>query len=208
MAQEPATGVALLAVTFPNIHRVAATMGAAIAVEEAAGVGSMTRSGRPWGNVGPPPAVVVSDRRGGYKVRSSSTATGEVPASVDAKTSQGEREVELLQPSLHGRPRPLRVMADPAAFHNAATVGKFVRAPRTQLRLFLFPTPSPELTPAAPVWNELKQRQLGKHPIKHQTDLKKRLRSILKSVQRKAEKVRSFFQLPDTKYAAIPEAVT
>jgi transposase len=116
--------------------------------------------------------------------------------------------VEFLQQILQGRTRPLIIIADQASFHKSSVVREFVRAHRTQIRLFFFPPYSPELNPDEQVWNELKHRRLGKQPIKNKTDLKKRIRSILKSLQRKAEKVRSFFQLPDTKYAAIPEAAT
>ena len=69
--QDQAKVAAFLEVTFPNIQRVAATMGADIAFEDEAGVGIRTRSGRPWGKVGPPPEVAVSDRRGGYNVSNS-----------------------------------------------------------------------------------------------------------------------------------------
>jgi transposase len=72
--------------------------------------------------------------------------------------------------------------------------------------MFFFPTHSPELNPDEQVWNEIKHRRLGKQPIKNKPDLKKRLRSALKSLQRKAERIRSFFQLPDTRYAAVPES--
>ena len=116
--------------------------------------------------------------------------------------------MEFLQQLLRGRPRPLIIIADQASFHQSPAVHKLVRAHRAKIRLFFFPTHSPELNPDEQVWNELKHRQLGKQPIKNKTDLKKRIRSILKSLQYKAEKVRSFFQLPDTKYAAIPEAAT
>ena len=116
--------------------------------------------------------------------------------------------MEFLQQILHGRPRPLMIMADQASFHTSSVVSELVRAHRTPIRRFFFPTHSPELNPDEQVWNELKHRQLGKQPIKNKTDLKKRIRSILRTWQRKAKKVRSFFQLPDTKYAAIPEAVT
>jgi len=116
--------------------------------------------------------------------------------------------VEFLQQILRNRSRPLIIIADRASFHKSAEVGKFVRAHRPQIRMFFFPAHSPELNPEEQVWNELKHRQLGKQPIKNKADLKKRIRSILRSLQRKAEKVQSFFQLPDTKYAAIPEVAT
>ena len=206
--QEQTKVAAFLAVKFPKIQRLAERIGAEIGFEDEAGMGMRTRSGRTWGAVGQPPEVTVSDRRGGYNVLSIITATGELHYSLEGKTINGERYVEFLQQILHGRTRPLIVIADQASFHNSATVCKVVRAHRTQIRLFFFPTHSPELNPDEQVWNELKHRQLGKQPIKSKTDLKKRIRSILKSLQRKAEKVRSFFQLPDTKYAAISEAAT
>jgi len=206
--QDPAKVTEFLEVKFPKIQRLAAKMGADIGFEDEAGVKIMTRSGRTWGKVGQPPEVAVSDRRGGYNVLSIITATGDLHYSLEEETIDGERYVEFLQQIVRDRPRPLIVIADQAPFHKSAEVVKFVRAHRAQLRVFFFPTHSPELNPDEQVWNELKHRQLGKQPIKNKADLKKRIRSILRSLQRKAKKVQSFFQLPNTKYAAIPEAAT
>ncbi|KAB2931216.1 MAG: hypothetical protein F9K25_08235 [Candidatus Contendobacter sp.] len=102
--------------------------------------------------------------------------------------------------------RPLMLITDHASFHRSAPVRQFVLAHRTQLRMFFFPTHSPELNPDEQVWNEIKHRQVGRQPIKSKLDLKKRLHSALKSLQQKADKIRSFFQLPDTEYAAIPDS--
>ena len=140
--QDQAKVAAFLEVKFPKIQRLAAKMGADIAFEDEAGVGMMTRSGRPWGKVGHPPEVAVSDRRGGYNVLSIITATGELHYSLEAKTINGERDVEFLQQLLHGHPRPLIIMADRASFHKASVVHQFVRAHRTQIRMFFFPTHS------------------------------------------------------------------
>jgi hypothetical protein len=62
--------------------------------------------------------------------------------------------------------------------------------------MFFFPPHAPELNPDEPVWNEIKHRQVGKQPIKSKPDLKKRLFSALKSLQQKADKIRSFFSFP------------
>ena len=183
-------------------------MGADIGFEDETGVGIRTRSGRTWGAVGQPPEVRISDHRGGYNVMSIITASGDLQYAVEEKNMNGERYVAFLQQILSTRTRPLIILADQASFHQATVVREFVRAHRAQLRLFFFPTHAPELNPDEQVWNELKSRQLGKPPLKNKADLKKRMCPILKSLQHKAENVRSFFQLPDTKYAAIPEAVT
>ena len=208
MEQNQAKVERFLKVTFPKIQRLAEKIEADIAFEDEAGVGIRTRSGRTWGEVGQPPAVAVSDRRGGENVLSIITATGELRYALEAKNMTGERYVEFLQQLLKDCSRPLIIIADRASFHQASVVSEFVRSHRAKVRLFFFPAHSPELNPDEQVWNELKPRQLGKQPIKSKTDLKKRIRSILKSLQLKAERVRSFFQLPDTKYAAIPGSVT
>ncbi|MBK8533767.1 MAG: transposase [Candidatus Competibacteraceae bacterium] len=72
--------------------------------------------------------------------------------------------------------------------------------------MFFLPTHSPELNPDEPVWKEVKHRQLGKQPIISKLDLNRRIHSALKLLQQQIAKVRSFFQLPDTRYAAFQES--
>lgn len=206
--QDRATVATFLEVKFHKIQRLADRMGADIGFEDETGVGIRTRSGRTWGAVGQPPEVRISDHRGGYNLLSIITASGDLQYAVEEKNMNGERYVAFLQQILSTRTRPLIILADQASFHKSTKVREFVRAHRAQLRLFFFPSHSPELNPDEQVWNELKPRHLGKQPIKNKTDLKKRIRSLLKSLQYTTEKVRSFFQLPNTKYAAIPKAVT
>lgn len=206
--QDPAQVAAFLEVKFPKIQRLAQKLGADIGFEDEAGVGVRTRSGHTWGEVGHAPRVAASDQRGGCNVLSIITAQGELRYSLEDKGVNGERYVRFLQQVLRDRPRPLIVIADRASFHTSAEVRQFVRAHRTQIRMFFFPSHSPELNPDEQVWNDIKHRQLGKQPIKNKIDLKKRVRSALKSLQRKAKKIQSFFQLPDTQYAALPKPVS
>ena len=205
--QDPEAVAHFLLYKFPKIQKVAEKIGAEIGFEDEAGVGIMTRAGRTWGEVGTPPVVPATDRRGGYNVLSVITADGRLRYSIEAHSINSERYIAFLQQVLRGRTRPLILIADNVSFHRSAAVRQFVRAHRTQIRMFFFPTHSPELNPDEQVWNEIKRRKLGKQPIKTKPDLKKRLYSALKSLQHKAEKIRSFFKLPDTEYAAIPESV-
>ena len=178
-------------------------IGADIGFEDEAGVGVMTRSGRTWGEVDSPPVVTVTQQRGGYNVLSIVTATGEFHYAVEERSITGEQYIKFLQKVLQERTCPLIVIADKASYHRSAAVRQFVRAHRAKIRMFFLPTYSPELNPDEQVWNEIKHRQLEKQPIKSKFDLKRRLYSALELLQKKAEKICSFFQLPDTKYAAI-----
>ena len=104
---------------------------------------------------------------------------------------------------IHGRPRPLILIVDHAPFQGSQKVREWVRAHRSRLRIFFLPNRSPELNPDEQVGNEIKSNKIGKQPIKNKRDLKKRLYSALHSLQRHSERIRSFFQLPDTLYASM-----
>lgn len=204
--QDPEKVAHFLKDKFKRIQKLAQNIGADIAFEDESGIGIMTRSGRTWGKVGSPPSVVVSDERGGYNVLSIVTAKGELFYDIEEKSINGERYVQFLQKVLQDRTRPMIVIADNSPFHRSKEVRKFVRAHRQKIRVFFLPTHSPELNPDEQVWNEIKHRQLGKQPIKSKPDLKRRISSALNILQQQVEKVRSFFQLPDTQYAALQES--
>jgi hypothetical protein len=67
------------------------------------------------------------------------------------------------------------------------------------------PAYSPELNPDEQVWNHAKAR-LGKCSIFNKHDMLRRLTSILRSIQKQARLIRSFFRMLDTSY--ILEALT
>lgn len=190
---------------FSLIQRVAERMGADIAFEDEAGIGIRTRSGRTWGEVNKTPVVTVNKQRGGYNVLSAITAAGELTFDIEEKSIDGKRYIEFLEKLLAGRTRPLIVIADNATFHRSKEVREFVRGHRHQIRMFFFPPYAPKLNPDEQVWNQIKHRNLEKEPIKNKSDLNRRIDGLLRSLKEKADKVRSFFQLNDTKYAAIPE---
>jgi transposase len=204
--QDSAQIKAFLEVKFPKIQRLAERIGADIAFEDEAGVGVRTRAGRTWGARGHAPTVRVADRRGGYNILSIVTARGELQSTVVDQSVDGPQFIAFLEDLLRERTRPLILLVDRASFHRSAAVRQFVRAHRTQLRLFFFPAHAPELNPDEQVWNEIKHRQIGKQPVRNKLDLKQRLDAALRALQALPEKVRSFFHLPDTQYAAIPES--
>jgi transposase len=190
-----------LNVKFPKIQRLAIKLGADIAFQDETGVGIMTRYGRTWGQRGQTPVVPVSMKRGGYNVLSIVTAQGKMQYSVRDGTIDGKVFIEFLKQLLQKRSRPLILLVDHATFHGSKEVREFVRAHRTQLRLFFLPKRAPEMNPDEQVGNEIKVNRIGKQPIKTKTDLLKRLYSALASLQKNTQRILSFFQLPDTRYA-------
>lgn len=191
-----------LNVKFPTIQRLAEKLGADIGFEDEAGIGVRTRSGRTWGLAGQAPEIPVSQQRGGYNVLSLVTPQGTLHYRCTDETLDSAVYIRFLDQLIRGRGRPLIILVDRAPFHQSRAVRDFVRAHREQLRVFFLPKRCPELNPDEQVWNELKNHRIGKQPLKNKTDLKKRLESALRSLQRQTDRIRSFFQLPETQYAA------
>ncbi len=180
---------------FPRIQRLAERLGADIGFEDEAGVGVRTRSGKTWGRRGQPPEIPVAMQRGGYNLLSIVTAPGEMEYTITDKNVNSEEYIHFLSDLIESRDRPLILVVDRASFHGSKAVREFVRAHRAELRVFFLPKSRPEMNPDEQVWNEIKDKKIGRQPVKNKADLRKRLHSTLSILKNQAEKIRSFFEL-------------
>lgn len=188
--------------TFPRLQRLAKKLGADIGVEDEAGVALATHAGRTWGLSGHPPSVPVTVQRGGYNVLSVVLPQGTMRYAVTDDKVDSAAFIAFLEPLIRARERPLILMMDHAWFHQSTSVRDFVRRHRRQRRVFFLPKRAPEVNPDEQVCNEIKNNQIGKQPLKNTRDLRTRLYSKLRSLQRKAKRIQAFFRLPDARYAA------
>jgi transposase len=184
----------------PRIRHLAKNINAEIAFEDESAVGVSTRYGRTWGEQGKTPEVPATDQRGKYNVLSTVCAQGNRRYSTTEQNINSQGFIRFLKQLLQGRTRPLILLLDRASFHGSKVVRDYVRAHRTQIRIFFLPRHAPKYNPDEQVWDEIKVNRIGKQPVKNKPDLKKRLYSALASLQHKTKRIRSFFQLPDTKY--------
>ena len=68
--------------------------------------------------------------------------------------------------------------------------------------MFFLPPYSPELNPDEQVWRDLKGNGIGRSEIIDRDDLEQKVVSHLDGLRGLPKKIRSFFQLPMTRYAA------
>ena len=203
--QDPKEVEHFLKVKFPAIQRQARKLGADIVFEDESGVNLQTHAGRTWGERGVTPEVIRTDARGGFNILSTVEARGHLRYHLCEQRVNSERYIDFLKQLIQGRERPLILIADRASFHRSKKVREFVRAHRRQLRVFFLPRHSPELNPSEQVWGEIKDNHIGRQPVKDKPDLKKRLHCALRSLQHRTQRILSFFQLPDTRYASTGE---
>ena len=96
---------------------------------------------------------------------------------------------------------PIIVIADCASYHKSKGVREYCQANAAEVEVKLLPVRSPELNPDEQVWNQAK-KTLGKMIIENKKEMKKQLLKVMRSIQKKAQLIKSFFKLPSTIYAS------
>ena len=112
-----------------------------------------------------------------------------------------------------GTPDLLRLCADVTGVQTCALpisacllytslVKAYIESLAGKLRLFFLPPYSPELNPDELVWNDVKNNAVGRSRHDGPEDLRRAVLGRLRFLQKRPDRVRSFFQAPETRYAA------
>lgn len=187
--------------TFPGLRDKARRIGAAIYFVDEAAVRSDAHRGTTWGKIGQTPEVNDSGDRFGIRLISAVSPRGDMKFSSFTGRMNGVRFVNFIKKLHADVGRPLIVIADNASYHTGGVAQRYVKQTRGQVTLASLPRYSPELNPDEQVWNHAKAR-LSKLFVATKDEFKAALSSILLSIQKSTDLVLSFFQLPDTQYAA------
>lgn len=187
--------------TFPGLLELARRKRAAIYFVDEAAVRSDAHRGTTWGKIGQTPTVEDSGDRFSLKMISAVSPRGDMKFQCFTGRMNGKRFVEFLKKLRADAGRPIIVIADNASYHGSGPVQRYVEESQGQVVVKHLPTYCPHLNPDEQVWNHAKAR-LGKRFVATKEEFTAALLSIMRSIQRSTELLLSFFQLPDTKYAA------
>jgi transposase len=187
---------------FPVIRAEAKKVRAGIFFADEAGVRSDFHSGKTWAPRGKTPIVRVTGARFGFNLLSAVTAKGEMRFMVVQGKVNAAVFCEFLRRLAFKAERPIFLILDGHPVHRARKVKQFIESLKDKLRVFFLPPYSPELNPDESVWNELKNNGIGRMSITGPDYMKEKVVSYLKRMQRTPELIQSFFQAPETKYAA------
>jgi len=89
-----------------------------------------------------------------------------------------------------------------SSYHNSAEVNSFVATQNGEITIANLPRYSPEVNPDEQVWNHAKAR-LSKLFIITKKEFKRSIVQIMKDIKSTSMLIKSFFQMKNTKYAAI-----
>jgi len=101
-----------------------------------------------------------------------------------------------------GQRRPVYLIVDGHPSHRAKLVKEYVDSLEGRLKLFFLPPYSPELNPDELVWNDVTNNAVGRAKLEGPKDLYRAVLGRLRFLEKRPDRVRSFFRAPETCYAA------
>ena len=157
--------------------------------------------GTTWGKIGETPIIKDTGGRFGFKLISAVSARGDLYFDVIESRMNSEKFIEYLEKLRSDTNCPVFVIADNARYHHSKKVQAFLKERHGDIMMAFLPAYSPELNPDEQVWNHAKAEAGKKSAIRNKTDMERVILSAMKTIQQKTDLIKSFFKLPDTKYA-------
>jgi transposase len=188
---------------YPEIRCKARRVKAEIYFGDEAGVRSDFHSGTTWGKRGLTPIVSSTGARFGANLISAVSTQGQLRFMITRGRVNAGVFIAFLKRLLVNASRPVFLIVDGHPTHKAKLVRSFVDSQKGKLELFYLPPYSPELNPDEYVWNDLKNRCLGRKLITSPMQLKLEALRHLRKLQKMPGLVKSFFLAPTTRYAII-----
>jgi transposase len=186
---------------YPKIQKRAKKEKAIIFFADEAGIRSDYHKGHTWAPEGETPVVAATGARFSLNMLSAVSAQGEFRFMVHEGTATAETFCKFLKRLAVGMDRKIFLIVDGHSIHRAKKVRELLEAMDGKITLFFLPPYSPELNPDELVWAQVKRR-VGKQLVKSKGDLKERVISALRSLQKYPDKIRGFFRTPLCCYAA------
>src|ERR1700722_12074852 len=155
-----------------------------------------------WGIRGKTPVVRHTGKRFHLNMLSAISAKGELRFMTSRKRLSAALFIEFLRRLITNYPKKIFLVVDGLPAHEAKSVHRFAHKVKARLRLFFLPPYSPEINPDELVWNDVKNHGVARTLIRAPRDLHRAVSSRLRLLQKNPGKVRAFFQMETTRYAA------
>lgn len=187
---------------YPRIRAMAKRAKAEVFFEDESGVRSDFHSGTTWAPKGVTPVVRVTGQRFSLNMISAISPRGSLRFMVVKGGVGAKVFITFLKRLLQGRRRPVYLIVDGHPAHRAKLVKSYIESTDGMMRLFFLPPYSPELNPDELVWNDVKNNGVGRSVVNGPRDLHRAVVGRLRFLQKNPQRIRSFFQAPETRYAA------
>jgi len=201
--QDPEAVKRRLQEEYPAIRRQARLEGAEIHWGDEMGLRSDHQAGRSYGRKGQTPVIVGTGKRFGCNMISAITNRGRLAFMVFKQRFGSQVMIEFLRRLIKQNPRKVFLIVDGHPVHRSRYVQCWVHRYRKKIRLFYLPGYSPQLNPDEFLNQDVKTNAVGRQRPKDRPGMMRRVRSYLRSTQRRPDVVRNYFHHKDVRYAAL-----
>ena len=158
--------------------------------------------GRSYAPLGQTPVIRVNNKRHGLSVISTVTNKGQMRWKVFDGALNSDILIDFLRRLIKDAGRKIYLILDNLRVHHSKLVKAWMAEHKTEIEIFYLPSYSPELNPNEMANADLKQAVTTLAPARTKLQLVKATSRHLRSVQRKPERIRSYFQHKPVRYAA------
>jgi transposase len=202
--QDPAAVRRWLEEEYPTIEQRAEAEGAEIEWGDESGLSSDEYGGRGYAPEGHPPEIHPSKRkRSRLNFIASVSNQGNIRFMLYTCTLSAEVLIEFLQRLIEQRQRKLFWIVDRHPVHREAVVQQWLAQHISEIELFYLPSYSPQLNPVEYFNGDVKQAVHDKPPTRNLAQLKQRVLSQLRRLQKLPVHIMSYFKHPSIMYAAL-----
>ena len=166
------------------------------------GVRSDSQHGRGYAPKGKTPVIRISARRTSLNMLSAITNQGKVRFKVFDGNMNSEVLIDFMKRLIKDAARKVYLILDNLKVHHAKVVRRWLDEHPDEIEVFYLPAYSPELNPDEYLNCDLKAGVHSRPPARTNKDLKDKVVSHMRMLQKKPNRVQSYFRHPKINYAA------
>jgi transposase len=200
--RQPAAIAAWLGTTYPAIAKRARAARAVIYWGDETGISNQDQIGRSYAPKGRTPVVARSAKRVTRSMISAVSNRGLMRFMLHEGALNADRFIAFLRRLTKDAGRKVVLIVDDLKVHKAGKVQAWVESHAHEIELFHLPAYAPDHNPSEYLNNDLKQQLRQQPQPGSKEELVGRTRSVLRTVQRSPERVRTYFRPEPVRYAA------
>jgi len=199
--QRPAEVSKWLDEEYPQIAKRAKAEGAEIHWGDETGIRGDCQHGRGYAPKGKTPVIRLSAKRSSINMISSITNQGKVRFMLYADNMNADRFIKFLKQLMKGADRKIFLILDNLRVHHAKLVKKWLENYTDKIELFFLPAYSPERNPDEYLNCDLKAGVHSQSPARNVGELKRKVSSHMRKLQKLPGRVSKYFEHPKIAYA-------
>jgi transposase len=200
--RQPAAIAAWLETTYPAIAKRASAARAVIYWGDETGISNQDQIGRSYAPKGQTPVVARSAKRVTQSMISAVSNRGLMRFMLYEGALNADGFIAFLRRLTKDAGRKVVLIVDNLKVHKADKVEAWVESHAHEIELFHLPAYAPDHNPTEYLNNDLKQQLRQQPQPGSKEELIGRTRSVLRTVQRSPERVRTYFRPEPVRYAA------